>query len=86
LKERAESLFGYFPYRCKDCGHRFLQSRYAGSERRPGASATEREIRTTRASIKWKRTRRELLLYGSGILLFMLFLYYITRERDSAGD
>jgi hypothetical protein len=69
------------PYRCKGCGHRYLQFRYAQlPDLGPGNSA-EREIRATRSALAWKRKRRELLLYGAGVLCFLAFLYFITRER-----
>jgi hypothetical protein len=46
----------------------------------------EREIRATRGMIEWRRKRREVLLYGAGMLLFLLFLYFITRERGGPPD
>ena len=27
--ERLAGIFGYYPYRCRECGHRFLHFRYA---------------------------------------------------------
>jgi hypothetical protein len=50
------------------------------------ASGAEREVRATRRSIKWRRKRRELLLYGTGFALFLAFLYYLTRPHDSSSD
>ena len=34
--------------------------------------------------MKAKRTRRELLLYGVALVLFLAFLYYVTRDRDNS--
>ena len=81
LIERLASLFACYPYRCRDCGYRFLRFRYKipGVDPAEHTSATEREIRSIRVRIQWQRKRREILLYGSGILLFLIFLYYITR-------
>jgi hypothetical protein len=34
--------------------------------------------------MKAKRKRRELLLYAVALVLFLAFLYYVTRERDNS--
>ena len=83
--ELAASLVAVFPYRCRDCGHRFLKFRYAESG---GAnpSGTEREIRATRDAMAWKRKRRDWFLYGGAMLLFLAFLYYITRQHGGSPD
>jgi predicted Zn-ribbon and HTH transcriptional regulator len=85
--ERLGSWIGYYPYRCRECGYRFLQFRYAIPPESPGKhSETEREIRTTRVRIRWKRKKRALLLYGFGALIFLSFLYYITRPGNFSGN
>ena len=84
--EQFLGLFGMQPHRCHACEHRFLRFRYAAEPASAGPSSTEREIRSTRRSIAWKNKRREFLLYGSGFLLFLAFLYYITRQRGSGDD
>ena len=43
-------------------------------------------LKAARASKQLKRKRREFLLYGGALLLFVLFLYYVTRERPPASD
>ena len=79
LVERLGGLIGYHPYRCRECGHRFLQFRYASPFEGAGKlSETEREIQSTRARIRWKRKKRAILLYGLSTLIFLGFLYYIT--------
>jgi hypothetical protein len=81
------SLLAWHPYRCRQCGHRFLRFRRAGPEKTSASnSPTEREIRETRAGIQWKRQRREFLLYGLVLLLFLAFLYFLTRERDGSPE
>jgi hypothetical protein len=80
LVERLAGLFGYHPYRCRECGHRFLHFRYASPPESPGRHLeAEREIRSTRLRIRWKRKMRAILLYGLSALVFLAFLYYITR-------
>jgi len=83
--ELVVSLVAIYPYRCRDCGLRFLKFRYAAPGKMPSTSS-EREIRSTRHALQWKRKRREFLLYGAGMLLFLAFLYFITRERGGSSD
>jgi hypothetical protein len=82
VKERLASLVAFYPYRCLQCDHRFLRFRYQ-SEGEPGWKPTpvEREIKSTHSARRRKRTRREIILYGVGLLLIMAFLYFVTRER-----
>ena len=84
--EQILALVAIYPYRCHACEQRFLRFRYAESALPVPASGAEREVRATRRSIKWRRKRRELLLYGTGFLVFLAFLYYITRQRESGSD
>jgi hypothetical protein len=84
--ERLAALFGYYPYRCRECGHRFLQFRYAVPPEATGKhSETEREIRSTRMRVRWKQKKRVLLLYGIGALIFLGFLYFLTRPGSFSG-
>ena len=83
--ELVASLIAVFPYRCEECKSRFLRFKYAVAE--PGKlSGTEQEIRNTRRTIRWKRRKRELILYAVGLLLFIAFLYFITRYRGGASE
>jgi hypothetical protein len=90
LMEKMASIVAIYPYRCHKCNFRFLKFRYATTEVAvegpiPHAS-TQREIRATRSAVEWKRKRRELLMYGAGVVLFAAFLYFITRERGPSSD
>lgn len=85
LIEYGVSVMGYYPYCCKDCHLRFLRLRHAPAENAPAVhSSVGREIKATRAAMKAKRKRRELLLYTAAIVLFLTFLYYITRDRGGS--
>jgi hypothetical protein len=86
FRERLVSLVGYVPYRCRQCSLRFLGFRYSLPEpAAPPARGAEKEIAVTRGSLRWKRRRRELLLYGSAMALFVVILYYLTREPSMGG-
>lgn len=86
IKEGLAALFSRFPYRCHECSHRFLVYRYAPPIETGPLTAAEREIVSTRLAIKRKRTRRVFLLYSSALLVFLVFLYFITRERTPQSD
>ncbi len=81
LKEWARSLFGYYPYRCADCGLRMVLRRSGEA-----SGALRSEIIKTRRRIKWSRARREILVYGSAILVFLAILYFISRQRPGGED
>jgi hypothetical protein len=75
------SLVSYLPYRCRPCGFRFLRFRYTRpAPVAPAKTGTEKEIASTRGSIRWRRTRREFLLYASALAVFAVILYLLTRE------
>lgn len=82
LKEHLASLAAYYPYRCRECKHRFLRSRYATPDLPPSQHrSTEREIRATRRAKDWQRKKRNITIYGVALLLFLVFLYLVTRDR-----
>jgi hypothetical protein len=84
--ENVAGLLFIYPYRCHACEHRFLRFRYADGPFPAVASGAERDVRATRRSIHWRRKRREILLYVLGFLVFLAFLYYITRQRESSSE
>ncbi len=85
--ERLASIVRYYPYRCPKCKHRFLHSRSADIEA-PSLEhkSTEREIRATQNVKTWRRKRRDLFIYGTALLIFIVFLYFITREELRPSD
>jgi hypothetical protein len=81
LKEHLTSIVGYVPYRCRDCSFRFLNFRCSLPE--PVATplrGAEKEIAATQRSLRRKQKRRELVLYISALTLFVVVLYFLTRE------
>ena len=79
FSERAIGWFGFRPYRCKECQHRFLV--YRGGEGSDKLrSAEERRIMKLRRSIKWKRTKGELVLYGIGLVFMLLLIRYLMDQ------
>jgi hypothetical protein len=86
LKEHLVGIAGYEPYRCRRCQHRFLSVRHPAPEpAAPGVRSVEREIAATQGHVRWRRRRRDLLLYGSALLVFGVVLYFLTREPSMGG-
>ena len=85
--EHAIAFVGFYPYRCRNCKARFVSLRpdaaAPASANRPGV---EREIKATRSAMAVKRKRRELFLYVTAAVLFLAFLYYVTRERSASFE
>jgi hypothetical protein len=71
------------PYRCHDCKHRFYAYR-AGEASSKLRTPEERRIMKLRRSIRWRRHRSELILYGIGSLIFLAILYYMIQQRISS--
>jgi hypothetical protein len=76
--ERALGLFGLYPYRCEQCGDRPWHS--GGPPETPDVSLKLR-LDTKALARAWRRRRGELWLYLLGLCAFVVFLYYITRDR-----
>ena len=86
LRERLTSIVGYVPYRCRECRYRFLGFRYSLREpAAPPARGAEKEIAATRGSLRRRQRRHELVLYGSALAVFVVILYYLTREPSMGG-
>ena len=80
LKEQLSSIAGYKPYRCRNCKHRFLSLRFAGAlPASPETRGVEREISHTQGSIRWRRKKRDLMLYLAALVVFGFILYFLTR-------
>jgi hypothetical protein len=80
LRDWAVTWLNMKPYRCRDCQHRFYAYR-AGEKSSKLRTPEEIRIMKLRRSIRWRRSRSELLLYGIGSLLFLAFLYYMIQQR-----
>src|SRR5579863_1127257 len=82
LRDWTVSWLSLKPYRCRECEHRFYAYR-AGAESSKLRTPEERRIMKLRRSIRWRRSRGELVLYGISTLIFVAFLYYIIQQRFS---
>jgi hypothetical protein len=72
-------------YRCRECRERF-SARVAGESPERKARRSKREaIRKEVVERRRLRSRREMMVYGVALMVFIVFLYVITRERGGAG-
>jgi hypothetical protein len=85
IKDWAVSWLALKPYRCHDCKHRFYAYKSGVTSDRLRTSE-ERRIMKLRRSIKWKRRRGELILFGISSLIFLAILYYIIQQRVAPGE
>jgi proteasome lid subunit RPN8/RPN11 len=80
--EQVCALFGFFPYRCHECLSRpFLKTSNLLERARSSLRRRPEERRRAR-----ERTRREILLWGGGILGFLAILYYLVRDTGAKPD
>lgn len=86
IKERLSSILGYYPYRCHNCGLRFsaaVNSQPAATS--PAMRGVEKEITHTRSALRRKAVRRGIMLYAAALVVFVVILYYLTREPAMGG-
>ena len=76
--ERALGLFGLYPYRCDQCGERPW---HLGRPSETPKLKVELRLDKKAMAWTWRRRRGELWLYSLGLCAFVVFLYYITRDR-----
>jgi proteasome lid subunit RPN8/RPN11/DNA-directed RNA polymerase subunit RPC12/RpoP len=80
--EQLCGLFGFYPYRCHECLSRsFLKTRGLWDSTRPTARKRPEEVKRARL-----RKRREILLWGGGILGFLAILHYLVKEPAPKSD
>lgn len=81
--DRLRCLLGYRPYRCQECLSRFFLKTSSDLRERIHSKSGKRREELRRARL---RTRREILLWGGGILGFLAILRYLIREPLPKSD
>ncbi len=84
LNDRMHLLFKQIPYRCKNCSRRLYAYR-AGEDSPRMRTHEERKIMELRRRLRWKRTKRELVIYGFGALCFAVVIYFLIRPSTPAS-
>jgi len=80
--EILESWLGWFPHRCRDCGHRFL----VRVKDRSGASAGVKDWRPDLDKRRRRRLLRGILIGATCLVIFLLFLYYLVQPGTFSSD
>jgi hypothetical protein len=80
IKDWLVSWLYLKPYRCRNCTHRFYAYR-DGAESSKLRTPEEQRIIKLRRSIRWRRSRAELILYGISSLIFIGILLYMIQQR-----
>ena len=80
IKDRVMRLFEMIPYRCRRCSRRFYAYR-AGEKSSRLRTPEERKIMELRRRLAWKRSKRELIVYGAAALLLLAIIYSAIQQR-----
>jgi hypothetical protein len=80
FRDGVYRLFQLIPYRCRGCQARFYAYR-AGEQSAGMRTAEERKVMALRRRLRWKHTKKAVVLFGVGAAILMVCLYVITRQR-----
>ena len=81
--EQLRGVFGFHPYRCHECLSRSFLKTSPNLLRLARSRGRKRPEERKRAR---QRTRREILLWGGGVLGFLAILYYLIRDTGPKQD
>lgn len=76
LLDQFATLFGYYPYRCRECNARFILKPPPRPRTQHKSSRSESRARRRTA------LRRELLVYGLALISFALLIAFLVRDHD----
>jgi hypothetical protein len=72
--------FEMIPYRCRKCSRRFYAYR-AGEQSSRMRTPEERKIMELRRQRKWRRSRKDLAIYGGACLVLIVIIYYAIQQN-----
>jgi len=82
ILDRLAHMAGFSPYQCGECELRFKVFRFSPEPEIPKADrGTAREIKKTRRQLQLARIKQEIYLYTFAGLVFLAFLYFLSKER-----
>ena len=73
-------FFQMIPYRCHACKARFYAYR-AGEESASMRTGEERKVMALRRRMRWKHSKKQLLLFGFGAALVVALLFVLMTQR-----
>ena len=80
--ETLKSWMGWYPYRCRDCGHRYLLRAKNGRE----TSAGVKDWRPDLDKRRRRRMLRGILIGAICLALFLIFLHYLVQPGTYGSD
>jgi hypothetical protein len=80
IKDRVMRIFQMIPYRCKKCKKRFY-TYLAGEKSDRLRTPEERKIMELRRRLKWKRSKRELVVYAMATIILLAVIYLALQQR-----
>ena len=80
FKDYIWRWFQLIPYRCRNCSARFYAYRSGETSTRM-RTTEERKIMQLRRRLRWKRSKRELIAYGAGLVLIAGVIYMLIQQR-----
>ncbi len=81
--DQLRELLGYYPYRCHECLSRSFLKTSPDLLKRGRSGPRKRPEERRRA---WLRTRREMLLWGGGIFVFLLILFFLISDTGAKHE
>jgi hypothetical protein len=80
FKDRFFLLLDQIPYRCHACNTRFYAYR-GGEQSEKLRTREEMKIMHLRRTLRWKRSKRELTVFGIGALVLAIIIYLALQQR-----
>lgn len=78
--ENLQSWLGYYPFRCRVCDYRFT-AKFDAAEN-AGARDSRPELRKRQV----RRMVRHILVAGTCVVIFLMFLYYLAQPGRFGGN
>lgn len=79
-KDYLLRMFHQIPYRCHNCKARFYAYR-SGERSEKLRTHEEMKIMQLRRKIRWKRSKRELAVYGVAAGILVVIVYMALQQR-----
>ncbi len=80
VRDQMMRIFAMIPYRCRKCSMRFYAYR-AGEKSARLRTPEERRIMELRRRLKWRRSKRELVVYALAALILVAFIYMAIQQH-----
>ena len=80
FRDAVYRIFQLIPYRCQACKARFYAYR-AGEQSATMRTAEERKVMALRRRLRWKHSKKAIVLFGLGTALLVSCMYLLLQQR-----